>query len=146
MAARVKIFFFASFSYFGNGKTAWEHSLKFSNSEDSAPVKKRLMKPPSCLHETLQKRDILFLLKACNFTKSNIPPWVFSRFLNCKNDTKSCNTSHIFYIMLYPLIMSAKKSFEKSAHTITYEILWNNCCIMRKLKEKLNLVLKFCPW
>ena len=33
-------------------------------------------------------------LNACNFTKSNTPPWVFSRFLNCTNGTKSCKTSH----------------------------------------------------
>ena len=26
---------------------------------------------------------------ACNFTKSNTPPWVFFTFLNCKNGTKS---------------------------------------------------------
>ena len=31
---------------------------------------------------------------ACNFTKSNIPPWCFSRFVNCTNGTKSRNTSH----------------------------------------------------
>ena len=34
-------------------------------------------------------------LKTCNFTKSNTPPWVFSRFLNCANGTKSRNTSHM---------------------------------------------------
>ena len=33
--------------------------------------------------------------KFCNFTKSNTPPWMFSRFLNCTNGTKSCNASHI---------------------------------------------------
>ena len=27
--------------------------------------------------------------------KSNTPPWVFSRFLNCKNGTKSRNASHV---------------------------------------------------
>ena len=26
--------------------------------------------------------------KACNFTKSNTPPWVFFTFLNCTNGTK----------------------------------------------------------
>ena len=34
--------------------------------------------------------------KACNFTKSNNPPWVFFRFLNCKNGTKLCKTLHIY--------------------------------------------------
>ena len=29
------------------------------------------------------------LLLACNFTKSNTPPWVFFTFLNCTNGTKS---------------------------------------------------------
>ena len=28
-------------------------------------------------------------------TKINTPPWVFSRFLNCTNATKSRNASHI---------------------------------------------------
>ena len=27
--------------------------------------------------------------EACNFTKSNTPPWVFFTFLNCTNGTKS---------------------------------------------------------
>ena len=29
--------------------------------------------------------------KACNFTKTNTPPWVFFTFLNCINDTKARN-------------------------------------------------------
>ena len=33
--------------------------------------------------------------KACNLTKSNTPPWVFSRFLNITNGTKSRNAPHI---------------------------------------------------
>ena len=41
--------------------------------------------------------EVLLLLKfqpqAFNFTKSNTR--VFSRFLNCTNDTKSCKASHI---------------------------------------------------
>ena len=28
---------------------------------------------------------------ACNFNKIDTPPWVFSRFLNCTNGTKSRN-------------------------------------------------------
>ena len=32
--------------------------------------------------------------EACNFTKINTPPWVFSRFLNCTKSTKSRNASH----------------------------------------------------
>ena len=31
--------------------------------------------------------------EACNFTKINTPPRVFSRFLNCTNGTKSRNAS-----------------------------------------------------
>ena len=40
---------------------------------------------------------VLLLLKlACNFTtKSNTPPWVFSRFWNCEKGSKSRNASHI---------------------------------------------------
>ena len=33
--------------------------------------------------------------KACNFNKSNTPPWLFAHFLNCTNSTKSCNALHI---------------------------------------------------
>ena len=32
----------------------------------------------------------------CNFTKSNTPPWVFLRFLNCTNGTKSRKASHLW--------------------------------------------------
>ena len=41
------------------------------------------------------------LLKACNFTKSNTPPWVFSRFLNCINGTKSRKTSLLIWGNVY---------------------------------------------
>ena len=34
-------------------------------------------------------------LKACNFTKSDTPPWVFFTFLNCAHGTKSRNAPHI---------------------------------------------------
>ena len=40
-------------------------------------------------------RKVTFIKVAGNFTKSSNPPWVFSRFLNCTNGTKSCNTSHL---------------------------------------------------
>ena len=33
--------------------------------------------------------------KACNFTKSNTPSWVFFTFLNYTNGTKSRNTSYL---------------------------------------------------
>ena len=35
-----------------------------------------------------------FRLLACNFTKSNTPPWVFSRFLNCAM-VPNCAKHHI---------------------------------------------------
>ena len=41
------------------------------------------------------------LTKACNFTKSNTPPWLFSRFLNCTNGTKSRDASQILKIIYY---------------------------------------------
>ena len=34
--------------------------------------------------------------EASNFTKSNTPPWVFSRFLNCTYGTKWCKASHLY--------------------------------------------------
>ena len=38
---------------------------------------------------------VCLFASVCNFTKSNIPPWVFSCFLNCTNGTKTRNASHI---------------------------------------------------
>ena len=52
-----------------------------------------------------------------NFTRSNTPPWVFSRFLNCTNDTKLSNllkTNSKFWIRFNenPMILSnAYKDF-----------------------------------
>ena len=34
--------------------------------------------------------------EACNFTKINAPPWVFSRILNSRNDTKLRKVSQIY--------------------------------------------------
>ena len=45
------------------------------------------------------REGLILLVKlqdlACNCTKINTPPWVFSRFLNCTNGTKTCKASHI---------------------------------------------------
>ena len=38
------------------------------------------------------------VLLLVNFTKSNTPSTVFSRFLNCTNGTKSYETSYIFQL------------------------------------------------
>ena len=47
---------------------------------------------------------VLLLVKlqveACNFTKITTPPWMFSRFLNCTNGTKSRKASHIYHLSL----------------------------------------------
>ena len=52
--------------------------------------------------------------KACNFTKftrSNTPPWVFSRFLNCPNGTKSRKASHIMQIQSIKNMKSLKTCY-----------------------------------
>ena len=52
--------------------------------------------------------------KACNFTKfirSNTPPWVFSRFLNCANGTKSRKASHIMQIQSIKNMKSLKACY-----------------------------------
>ena len=41
---------------------------------------------------------------ACNFTKSNTPPWVFSLFANCADGTKSRKASYIKFWHLICLI------------------------------------------
>ena len=38
---------------------------------------------------------------ACKFTKSNTPPWVFSRFLNCTNGAKWCKTLNDKFSVLH---------------------------------------------
>ena len=38
--------------------------------------------------------ECYFFALPCNFTKSNTPPWVISRFLNCTNASKSRKASH----------------------------------------------------
>ena len=38
---------------------------------------------------------------ACNFTKSNTPPWVFFKFLSCTNSKKSRKASYITFIYQY---------------------------------------------
>ena len=42
-----------------------------------------------------------------NFTKSNSPPWVFFKFLNCTNSIKSRKASQIVYaVHLYSPLVS----------------------------------------
>ena len=46
---------------------------------------------------------VLLLVKlqaeACNFTKSNTPPWVFFTFLNCTNGTTGRKASNIALVI-----------------------------------------------
>ena len=63
----------------------WYHSYNFKNVDKT-------------------HREVLLLAKlqgkACNFTKSNTPPWMFSRFLNCANGTKSRKAPQILFFVL----------------------------------------------
>ena len=46
-------------------------------------------------------------MEECHFQKeSNTPPWVFSRFLNCTNGTKSRKASDFFFFELKVQFMS----------------------------------------
>ena len=45
---------------------------------------------------------------ACNFAKSNPPPWVFSRFLNCANATKSRKASTLLKLLLNETYLLAR--------------------------------------
>ena len=42
-----------------------------------------------------------FKLKPATLRKCNTPPWVFLRFFNCTNDTKSRYVSHMFWSCCY---------------------------------------------
>ena len=42
---------------------------------------------------------VKFLAEACNFTKSNTPPWLFSSFLNCANSTKLRKSLNFKFIL-----------------------------------------------
>ena len=47
--------------------------------------------------EKLPRRSVTFSkVAACNFTKSNTPPWEFFTFLNCTNGAKLGNVSYIW--------------------------------------------------
>ena len=63
---------------------------------------------------------VLLLVKlqaeACTFTKSNTPPWVFSRFLNCTNGTKSRKASYIFMTFQYCLSTNAVQIIRNICH------------------------------
>ena len=44
-----------------------------------------------------------FSLQPANLLKSNTPPWVFSRFLNCTNGTKLRKASHMYHSLNWKL-------------------------------------------
>ena len=46
----------------------------------------------------------------CNFTKKNTPPWVFSRFLNCANGTKSRKASQMYLIWVSKILKRSENS------------------------------------
>ena len=59
----------------------------------------------------VEKRQQIDDKKACNFTKSNTPPWVFFTFVKCTNGTKSQKTlqylnRNILHIFLHTLLIS----------------------------------------
>ena len=63
------------------------------------------------------------LIQACNFTKTNTPPWVFLRFLNCANGTESHNAP---YIWLSDIFMTHAK---KSTNIILITKRFSNVCL-----------------
>ena len=64
--------------------------------------------------------------KACNFTKINTSTWVFARFLNCTNSTKSRNAPHNSIANF--LIHESKYSL------ITAAVVWR-CSVEKVLLE-----------
>ena len=81
------------------------------------------------------------------------------KYLNIYRGRTNVN---IFHIIPYSLIISPLKRRLKivdykllgffwcltvvGVHKVTDKIIWKNCYIIRKLKAKLNLVLKLRPW
>ena len=74
-------------------------------------------------------------LISCNFTKSNTHPWVFSCFLNCRNDTKSRNASHIDYLDYW--------LFDEMGSSASYILILNRLSIhyVGKIFQKTNISL-----
>ena len=66
----------------------------------------RHFKDDGALDGSIAYKQKTILLKACNFTKSNTPQWVFSRFLNCTNGTKSSHTQ-IFCTKVFVFLQSS---------------------------------------
>ena len=64
--------------------------------------------------------------EACNFTKTNIFPWVFPRFLNCENATKSCKASHFNLLKLALLIELINFGLSYTCPVNTYLFKINN--------------------
>ena len=65
-------------------------------------------------------RGVLLLV-----TKSNTPPWVFSRFLNCTNSRKSHNASHMLwhsYCIRYNLCIKLDNWAALTANRKTYHV------------------------
>ena len=66
-------------------------------------------------HERVTFSKLYHHAKACNFTKSNTPPWVFFTFFKFTNDTKLRNASHIYKsCLLFHHTRSFKKDLERS--------------------------------
>ena len=88
-------------------------------------------------------------LKVCNFTKSNTPPWVFSCFLNCTNDTKSRNNASLTKFLSARLLIvywspPLLKSFFQELHSMSISgrsswKLWKKL-IVHILENKFNFV------
>ena len=77
--------------------------------------------------------------EACNFTNSNIPPWVFSCFLDCTMGTKSRNASHILIVLN---LAYNKNKLCKKAQTIDPEINSISTFQKRVWEQFLHLILR----
>ena len=83
----------------------------------------------------------------CNFTKSNIPPWVFLRFLNCTYGRKSRKASRIntpFSIYLKSILDDARfpsvsVAFQKTLDFGKCSLLINIAIVV---KMQLKLILR----
>ena len=77
---------------------------------------------------------------ASNFTKSNTPSRVFSRFLNCRNDTKSSRASHMFNKSKFTFPMISKMEFFAKI-VIGGKYMMIGCLLQQVLRQSMSCCL-----
>ena len=85
-------------------------------------------------------------IEECNFTKNNTSPWVFSRYLNYTNGTKSCKALQMYLILVSETMHRSGRILSDVSRNKSLFFIFSACLISFWSFEFTILFIIFSIW